>query len=112
MGLINNKKTVLILIIAIQILIAISFTGFFACKVCRPPDFLEYIGPRFVMLMVVASGPINFPGMSTFPVFCIISFIFCALLAVIAVRKSSYLLALIFVLAWWASGISGLIYAV
>jgi len=105
----NHKRAVIISVIVAQLILAIALMGFFAYRTYTPgPD--PDLG-KLVFLLILASGPINWLGLHTFPVFCLISTIVCGCLAAAAIRMTSYLLVLAFVLLWWASGISGLIYA-
>lgn len=96
-------------VIAAQLVLAIALVGFFAYMTYTPGS-----GPalgRLALLLILASGPINWLGLQSFPVFCLIATIACGCLAAAAIRMTSYLLTLAFVLLWWASGNSGLIYA-
>ncbi len=105
----NHKRAAIVSVIAAQLVLAIALVGLFAYRTYTPgPD--PDLG-KLVHLLILASGPINWLGLHTFPVFCLISTVVCGCLAAAAIRVTSYLLVLAFVLLWWASGISGLIYA-
>lgn len=104
-------QKVVIFVIGGQVSISLIFIAFFAVVLVGGLETFNHIPKILTALMVMLSGPINLLTISTFPVFAVLSTFVCALLAAGAIKWSSELLALFFLLAWYITGLSGLVYA-
>lgn len=107
----SHKKKVVVFLIGGQVSISLAFMAFTAIVIFGGLETFNYIPKALTALMIMLSGPINLVTITTFPLFAAISTILCAGFAVFAIKWTSYLLTSCFMVTWFFSAASGLVYA-
>lgn len=109
-NILSDKRKVIALVIGIQIMVAITCTGFNVYRVYIEPESGLRVGLFFFIAMSLLSGPINLTAVSNFLLFSTISVVVGIVLIFFAISRPSYVLMSCFLLAWWISGVSGLMF--